>query len=145
MIKNHLLISTIWTLHPDKPASGSWQKCFPLTHIVSFLLLNLKFFEAHSPLVPHVTASLALQPQRLFLGCFCKLALKRIFLSPVPMLLPFVCTFASRHRSSLSSLVDRDCVGPLNLALWTVRGDFFGRLHAAFTWLIRYRTNCLNI
>jgi hypothetical protein len=36
-------------------------------------------------------------------------------------------------------------VSPLNLAFWTVRGDFFRRLHATLTWLIRYRTNCLNI
>jgi len=137
MIKNYLLISTIWTLDPNKSAPWSWQKCFPFTHTFYSLLLNLEFFEPHPLLVPHVTASLALQSQRLFFRCFCKLALKRVFLSSVPMLFTFVCPLASRHRSSLSSFVDRDCVSPLSLASWTVRGAFFGRLHASFTWLIR--------
>jgi hypothetical protein len=36
-------------------------------------------------------------------------------------------------------------VGRLSLAFGTVRADFFGRLHGAFTLLIRYRTTNLNI
>ena len=52
-------------------------------------------------------------------------------MSSVSLLDAVVLSLALRQCTSFSSLVYGDCVRRLSLAFGTVRGDFFGRLHAA--------------
>jgi len=52
--------------------------------------------------------------------------------SSVSLLYAVVLSLSLAQCASFSSLVYGNCVRRLSLAFGTVRGDFFGRLHAAF-------------
>jgi hypothetical protein len=90
---------------------------------------NNQLSQSNANSVSHVTADFALQPQRLLLCGFGELALKRIFLSAVTLLFPFVMPFTFRHVTAFSRLVQTNRVNLMNLTLRTVSPDFLGNVH----------------
>jgi hypothetical protein len=79
--------------------------------------------------VSHVAADFAFKPQRLFLRCFGKLALQRVLLSTVTSFFPCVGTLTLCHGSAFPSLVQRNRVILMLLAVRTVSPNFLGNVH----------------
>ena len=64
-----------------------------------------QFSQSNAAPVPHVTADFALKPQSLFLGGFGEFPLKRVLLSTVTFLFPFMMTLTLRQCTAFSRLV----------------------------------------
>jgi len=77
-----------------------------------------------------VAADLALQLQSLLLRRFSKLSLKRILLSPVPLLFSqSMAAFTLREWSALASLIKSNRMSLVLLTPWTVCSYFLGNVH----------------
>lgn len=77
----------------------------------------------------HVAAGLAFEAESLFFGGFGEFLLQRETLSTVAFFFAFVVAFTFCHGSSLSSLVQGDCVCFVSFTFWAVRSYFFGNVH----------------
>ena len=77
----------------------------------------------------HVTTSLAFQPQSLFLCCFSKFMLKRIFLSTITLFFTLVVTFAPSKSSTFTSLIEGYNVNSVSFTFRTVCIDFLRNVH----------------
>ena len=90
-------------------------------------LLDGQFLKAYSLLMSCVSAGFASELQRLFLCCFGKRSLARIFLSAVPFLfVQLVMSFTLCQSPSLPRLVYGNCVRLMSSTFWTIRSNFFG-------------------
>ena len=127
--KDKLLIVAFAASNTYEAAFRLRNKLVPFTHDCHLSLTNHQFSQPDAHAVPHVTANLALQAQSLLLRRLRKLTLQRVLLPTITPLLPSVSTLTLRHGTAFSSLVQRNRVILVLLAMRTVSPNFFGSIH----------------